>query len=766
VKKSLRVPVAALMVVTLVSSALTSVASGAISGPANPRWCVSVPSPPVGRIGGLLVPRVMGAPTSTSCSTASRNVVGRQPPYNPFVNTGTLSPFGSTPVVMGESQPVTVTPIFWAPTNYGFDPSYRALVTQFINDLAVDSGTTSFVSVLTQYGSTSSSNFQGRIAAGPALTVTDPYPATGGCTPDTGSIYADTSAMSACVTDSQIQGELSTVLSANHLVNDVNHIYLVYLPKGVEVCTNLSGANAANGGQCNVYYPINSSSPTSGFCGYHSAVTSSGSAPGIYATLPYPVVDGFRGDTCSSDGAYVSQNVSLGNQSPNANIDADTEISVLSHELSEAITDPEVGDSTYGGWVDASQYEIGDKCAYNFGDTLAFGGTSGAFYNQTINGHHYFIQGEFSNSNFTAFTTSYSCALTSQQSILFDPTLGSGAMAPVSGAVGTRVTLPLSSLNYPGHYLSSWNTDPNGVGTAYADGATLTLTAPMTLYAQWSLGTKSTVFFDANGGVGAMAPVTHGTATALPAATVTRAGYSFAGWNTSPTGTGTSYADGAVYPFTASATLYAQWTSLTPLAPTKVTVTYAVNTATISWTAVAAPAGTSILGYRLFAGYTPTSTSVVLAGNPSLMGSTSFHATHLRNGQRYYFSVVAVGSAGTSTPSAPAYALMNEGRTRTTFSVSKKTVAFAKQNSVLFTFHVVSLNSEDPPTGVVHIIQPVSATKYRLFCVTPVPANGVVKCHLPGHSLTRGVHRLTEEFAGSIYSFGSGGQVFTITVTK
>jgi len=43
--------------------------------------------------------------------------------------------------------------------------------------------------------------------------------------------------------------------------------------------------------------------------------------------------------------------------------------------------------------------------------------------------------------------------------------------------------------------------------------------------------------------------------------TFTRTGYSFSGWNTAANGSGTSYADGASYPFTADATLYAQWTA-------------------------------------------------------------------------------------------------------------------------------------------------------------------------------------------------------------
>ena len=70
-----------------------------------------------------------------------------------------------------------------------------------------------------------------------------------------------------------------------------------------------------------------------------------------------------------------------------------------------------------------------------------------------------------------------------------------------------------------------------------------------------------TVTFNANGGSGSMASETASAPTALTANAFTRTGYTFAGWNTAANGSGTSYANGATYPFSASATLYAQWTA-------------------------------------------------------------------------------------------------------------------------------------------------------------------------------------------------------------
>lgn len=71
----------------------------------------------------------------------------------------------------------------------------------------------------------------------------------------------------------------------------------------------------------------------------------------------------------------------------------------------------------------------------------------------------------------------------------------------------------------------------------------------------------NTVQFNGNatGVEGTMARMVGSTAAALTTNTLTRPGYTFGGWTTAANGTGTTYADGASYPFTASETLYAKW---------------------------------------------------------------------------------------------------------------------------------------------------------------------------------------------------------------
>ena len=78
----------------------------------------------------------------------------------------------------------------------------------------------------------------------------------------------------------------------------------------------------------------------------------------------------------------------------------------------------------------------------------------------------------------------------------------------------------------------------------------------------YTSGGGFTVTFNNNGGTGSLTAETDSTATALSlfsTGTMALAAFHFVGWNTVANGTGTAYADGATYAFSASATLYAQW---------------------------------------------------------------------------------------------------------------------------------------------------------------------------------------------------------------
>jgi outer membrane protein OmpA-like peptidoglycan-associated protein/methionine-rich copper-binding protein CopC len=85
-----------------------------------------------------------------------------------------------------------------------------------------------------------------------------------------------------------------------------------------------------------------------------------------------------------------------------------------------------------------------------------------------------------------------------------------------------------------------------------------------------------TVTFGTNGGEGSMPSETKASPTALTPNEFTWSKHMFDQWNTAADGSGTSFANGAVYPFTKSTTLYAQWTATTHVDP-KRTVTFDAN---------------------------------------------------------------------------------------------------------------------------------------------------------------------------------------------
>jgi uncharacterized repeat protein (TIGR02543 family) len=135
-----------------------------------------------------------------------------------------------------------------------------------------------------------------------------------------------------------------------------------------------------------------------------------------------------------------------------------------------------------------------------------------------------------------------------------------GSTAPETANVPTPLTL--NGFSRTGYVFSGWNTVAIGGGTSYADGATYPFSAAVTLYAQWTANPAYAVTFNGNGSTtGSTAPETANVPTPLTLNGFSRTGYAFSGWNTVAIGGGTSYADGATYPFSAAVTLYAQWTA-------------------------------------------------------------------------------------------------------------------------------------------------------------------------------------------------------------
>jgi hypothetical protein len=323
---------------------------------------------------------------------------------------------GRVMAVPAVGNKVVVTPIFWAPSGYSFPTGYQNLIVRYLNDVAAASGSNNIFATNTEYGGSNGVVHYGMKVNAP-ITDTSALPARE-CTVDSGPVYSDNSGYTDCIDDDQVTAETTAQISAHHLTTDLGHIFVMFTPKGVESCAfSTTEIPSGQPNQCTV-----NSSPTAAYCAYHSYAT--GHTNEIYAEMPFPIFFSAAAHraTCGSESNFNKI------QSPNSNPAADVEISPLSHELSEAITDPNLS-----AWFDAIGFENGDECAYIYGP---HGGTSGHFFNQTINGHHYLTQEEFSNADFFASYGRGGCVQGEPR-----PTVVAGSPASGSHKGGTVVSL-------------------------------------------------------------------------------------------------------------------------------------------------------------------------------------------------------------------------------------------------------------------------------------------------------------------------------------
>ena len=146
--------------------------------------------------------------------------------------------------------------------------------------------------------------------------------------------------------------------------------------------------------------------------------------------------------------------------------------------------------------------------------------------------------------------------------------------SPVGDAVvlrNTAVSRPSPDPVKTGHEFDGWYTNA-GLTTPYNFSSIVT--DNITLYAKWNPITY-TVTFNINSGSGT-APsaqtANYGSAITLPSGSgLSRTGYTFGGWNTNTSGTGTNYSAGSSYTVTGSVILYAKWN------PISYTVTFNIN---------------------------------------------------------------------------------------------------------------------------------------------------------------------------------------------
>jgi hypothetical protein len=121
------------------------------------------------------------------------------------------------------------------------------------------------------------------------------------------------------ISDSQIRSYLAGLFSSGAVRPDSGTVFGVYFPSGMKITTQ-------GGSSC------------SSFCGYHGHFAYNGQDI-KYAVYPYTNCRG-----CSLSGKAVADMLTI----------------VSSHEIREAVTDPDLD-----AWYDAVGYEADDKCAWH-----------------------------------------------------------------------------------------------------------------------------------------------------------------------------------------------------------------------------------------------------------------------------------------------------------------------------------------------------------------------------------------------------------------
>lgn len=274
----------------------------------------------------------------------------------PTVDTaGQLSPFlGDPGPLLYNGGPVmlpkvTTYAIFWVPPTLqngnatSMPASYKTIQENLLTDYpghSLDNNSTQYYQNIS--GKTYIKNAGG---LGGFYVDNRAYPASG-CT--------DPLTPGNCLSDAQIQHEVRHVMKLTGWTGGLNHIFLVFTSSGEGSC--LDGVHCAYN-----YY-----------CAYHGFI-STASGPIIYTNQPF--ADLFH---CQVGGV----------PSPNGNPQGDATTSIVSHEVTESITDP-----LLDAWFTAEGNEIGDLCAYNYGTLTWDGGNA----NEVWNGDPNLLQQEFDN---------------------------------------------------------------------------------------------------------------------------------------------------------------------------------------------------------------------------------------------------------------------------------------------------------------------------------------------------------------------------------
>ena len=165
----------------------------------------------------------------------------------------------------------------------------------------------------------------------------------------------DAYSLGTSLSDANIQTIVASALTSGRLPTDTNAVYFVLTSADV----------TASSGFCTSY------------CGWHTHGTIAG------LDVKYSFVG--NPDRCPASCASATA-------SPNGNAGADGMASIVSHELEEAVTDPDLN-----AWSDTRGYENADKCAWTFGTTYTT--SSGGVANMRLGARDYLIQRNWVNAS-------------------------------------------------------------------------------------------------------------------------------------------------------------------------------------------------------------------------------------------------------------------------------------------------------------------------------------------------------------------------------
>jgi len=553
-------------------------------------------------------------------------------------------------------------------------------VNQQYYDLSGPGGTKSFVPYAVTDGGT--------------ITDTHAYPLNG-CTDKNGS-----TTLPVCLTDAQIQTELSHYVSTNHLPTGIDTQYFVITPQNVGTC--FDGTSS----ECSY----------SAYCAYHYFF-GSGSSQVVYADLPWL----YQTSGCDANGAFNSGYA-------NSNY-IDSVVSVFSHELSETMTDPNVNAWYQDGGPD-NEYEIGDKCAYVYGSG-GYGSMSGlpnngsGYFNTTLGTSDYLLQEEFDN-------RLNICSLTNTDT---QPSATFVAASPVSPLAGSSSTLTVNV------------TDPAGISSVqwdFGDSSSATTTTTSTTHTYASVGeyTLTALITDNHGNeVVVTRSISVVNAPPPPTATFTPPSSSLSGQaatfdasaSTDPDGTITSYAwsfgDGATTTTSSPTTAHTYATEGTYTATLTVTDNYGSTDAVSHFVVVSTgptptptptptPPAQHVVPQASF-----TVPATAAAGQPlSFDGSASTDADATITSYAWNFG----DGTGTTTSSpfvSHTYAAAGTYTTTLTATDSNGATATANQSTV-----VTAAAAAPPlPSNVFHVIRGKHNTRRGSIALTiALPGVGVL----------------------------------------